>query len=311
MQIDQGTGWPIGPQGSQGSMGLQGFVGLPGGPGGPPGTAGPPALWLPSDHGFYDWNNDPLYLNPLGFTTPATNAMNLHRIDAKYGGTVSALFFLIVAAGSGFTAPTTTNVTGTANSGSGAIRLTVMSSAAFSSNQIGVVAGVVGTTEANGSWVITVVDGTHVDLVGSTYVNGYVSGGTLAVSSNCVAIYSSTGAFLSASADMAGPWGSLNDGCLRHPLATPIATVAGSSYWVALVANASALPTFRQFGTQFGAASNSSAFRNSGASLTLGLNGSASLLVSSFTPATNTAAPYAAGNGGAVQGTSFFAATGP
>ncbi len=37
--------------------------------------------------------------------------------------------------------------------------------------------GVTGTTEANGNWKFTVIDATHIDLVGSTFTNAYVSGG--------------------------------------------------------------------------------------------------------------------------------------
>jgi hypothetical protein len=39
---------------------------------------------------------------------------------------------------------------------------------------------VTGTTEANGIWPITVVDINHIELVGSKFVNAYVSGGTVA-----------------------------------------------------------------------------------------------------------------------------------
>jgi len=34
-----------------------------------------------------------------------------------------------------------------------------------------------GTTEADGTWIITVIDGFHVDLQGSTYANTYAGGG--------------------------------------------------------------------------------------------------------------------------------------
>lgn len=73
----------------------------------------------------------------------------------------------------------TVAVTGAGNNGSGAIRLTVPSTATFTAAQVETVAGVVGTTEANGTWTLTIVDATHVDLVGSTFTNAYVSGGTL------------------------------------------------------------------------------------------------------------------------------------
>lgn len=70
-------------------------------------------------------------------------------------------------------------ITGAANNGSGLIRLTVASTSTFATGQKKIVAGVVGTTEANGRWTITVVDGTHIDLQGSAFTNSYTSGGTI------------------------------------------------------------------------------------------------------------------------------------
>ncbi len=42
-----------------------------------------------------------------------------------------------------------------------------------------VVAGVLGTVEANGRWKINVLDDTHIELIGSLFVNAYTSGGTV------------------------------------------------------------------------------------------------------------------------------------
>lgn len=78
-------------------------------------------------------------------------------------------------------APTPLNVTGAANNGAGLIRLTL--NALFNAdfdirgqNFIRVY-GVLGTVEANATWAFTVVDATHIDLVGSVFTNAYVSGG--------------------------------------------------------------------------------------------------------------------------------------
>jgi len=68
-------------------------------------------------------------------------------------------------------------VTGTANNGSGLVRLTVADTSSWSTGEVKVVADVGGTTEANGTWTITVVDATHIDLQGSTYANAWTSGG--------------------------------------------------------------------------------------------------------------------------------------
>lgn len=72
------------------------------------------------------------------------------------------------------------NVTGAANNGSGLIRLTVSSTAGMTTNDSAYIWGIVGTTEANTAgtpWYINVIDGTHIDLQGSTFTNAYVSGG--------------------------------------------------------------------------------------------------------------------------------------
>ena len=70
-----------------------------------------------------------------------------------------------------------TLVSGAANNGSGLIRLTVGSTINIQNGQLYTVQGVTGTTEANGLWAVTVVDGTHFDLQGSVFSNAYVSGG--------------------------------------------------------------------------------------------------------------------------------------
>jgi hypothetical protein len=45
------------------------------------------------------------------------------------------------------------------------------------------VTGINGTTEANGSWIITVADATDITLQGSTFQNAYISGGTISAQS--------------------------------------------------------------------------------------------------------------------------------
>jgi len=80
-------------------------------------------------------------------------------------------------------APSPLTITGAANNGSGAVRLTLSaeSNSNFTipgQNTIEVY-GVTGTTEANGNWKFTVVDSTHIDLIGSTFTNAYGSGGAI------------------------------------------------------------------------------------------------------------------------------------
>lgn len=68
-------------------------------------------------------------------------------------------------------------ITGAANNGSGLIRITAASHGYATGDRIAVY-GVVGTTEANGAWTVTVINANTFDLQGSTFTNAYVSGGT-------------------------------------------------------------------------------------------------------------------------------------
>lgn len=80
-------------------------------------------------------------------------------------------------------APTPLVITGAADNGSGAIRLTLTALSNANFTVIGqnfiVVYGVTGTTEANGTWPFTQIDATHIDLVGSTFTNAYTGGGNI------------------------------------------------------------------------------------------------------------------------------------
>lgn len=79
-----------------------------------------------------------------------------------------------------YATPTTTSVSAAAsNGGPTLIRLTVGSTTGITTGDVIEVINVTGTVEANGSWPVTVIDGTHVDLIGSHFTNAYVSGGTV------------------------------------------------------------------------------------------------------------------------------------
>lgn len=73
----------------------------------------------------------------------------------------------------------TTPVTGAAAGPGGVVELAVTSTTNMFTNDVVRVSGVVGTVEANGAWQITVIDSTHLALQGSTFVNAYVSGGSV------------------------------------------------------------------------------------------------------------------------------------
>lgn len=69
-------------------------------------------------------------------------------------------------------------ITGAANNGAGLIRITAVAHGKATGDQVGIEA-VTGTTEANGSWTITVIGVDTFDLQGSAFVNAYVAGGTV------------------------------------------------------------------------------------------------------------------------------------
>lgn len=72
------------------------------------------------------------------------------------------------------------DISNAANNGSGLIRLTVTDTTGWTTGDYKTIENVGGTTEANGSWTITVINGTTIDLQGSTFSNAYTSGGYVA-----------------------------------------------------------------------------------------------------------------------------------
>jgi hypothetical protein len=73
-------------------------------------------------------------------------------------------------------APGAMSITDTADNG-GEVQIEVASTASLSTGDWKTISGVTGTTEANGTWEITVDDATHFTLNGSVYASAYVSGG--------------------------------------------------------------------------------------------------------------------------------------
>jgi pectate lyase len=71
---------------------------------------------------------------------------------------------------------TVKSITGAADNGSGLIRIT-SAGHGFSTSDVVNVVEVMGTTEAQGKWTITVISSSTFDLQGSTFSNTYVSGG--------------------------------------------------------------------------------------------------------------------------------------
>jgi hypothetical protein len=73
-------------------------------------------------------------------------------------------------------APVSKTITGATNSG-GLIRI-ASAAHGFANDDVITIAGITGTVEANGTWIISGVAAGTYDLVGSTFTNAYISGGT-------------------------------------------------------------------------------------------------------------------------------------
>jgi hypothetical protein len=73
----------------------------------------------------------------------------------------------------------TMTVTGAASGTGGVVRLTVNRTSQVRAGDFGTVTGIVGTTEANGTFPLVVVDATHIELTNTIFVNAYVSGGVV------------------------------------------------------------------------------------------------------------------------------------
>ena len=235
----------------------------------------------PANHGMVEWVENP---DVAQATTTAANELTnlqLARIVAQTTATITKMGVIISSAGSGLTAATTTNVSGAANNGSGLIRLTVGATGSFSTNDVVSVAGITGTTEANSCWAITVIDGTHLDLQGSTFTNAYVSGGTVTRSANVGVVYSGAGALVQCTGDLSTTLTGTN--AQTASFAATYTESAGNTYYVGLLVNGTTAPTLRSVAV--GSASN---FNLNGASLRWSTNGTGiSKAPNTITPSSN------------------------
>lgn len=74
-------------------------------------------------------------------------------------------------------------------SSAGLIEVQVASATGLLTGASVTLSNVLGTVEANGTWVITVVDATHFTLNGSTFTNTYVGGGTVSYGTAAIALF--------------------------------------------------------------------------------------------------------------------------
>jgi hypothetical protein len=144
-------------------------------------TGGHPAfnLWLMGD----EQSGNLLFVDPTNFTE--NGAVQLFRIesgpveDFPSQIRIARADFQFVMGDGVAVAHVLANVLGTMAGAAGVVRLIVNNTAQMETNDTMVVSGVTGTTEANGSWLGTIVDASHIDLQGTVYANAYASGGTV------------------------------------------------------------------------------------------------------------------------------------
>jgi hypothetical protein len=123
------------------------------------------------------WNSDRFYSSLYGGTATGTNQYTVARpsgiptADWVDGETVQAT--ITNASTSSYT------VTNAANNGSGLVRLTLNTTTGITTGQKVYVTDVYDTLEAWGSWTVTVINGTQIDLQGSTFTHAYTSGGAV------------------------------------------------------------------------------------------------------------------------------------
>jgi hypothetical protein len=76
-------------------------------------------------------------------------------------------------------AASTITATNAVDNGAGLIRITTGTVHGRTTGDKILISGILGTTEANGAWIVTVINTTTIDLQSSTFTNAYTSGGTV------------------------------------------------------------------------------------------------------------------------------------
>lgn len=110
-------------------------------------------------------------ITAVGFYEAVLDSKSIPQLDSDHSGTDKWIASKVTVAG------TPVAITGAVNNGGGKVRLTVGSTAGFQTGQIRTISAVGGTTEANGTFPITVVSATQIDLLTVTFSNAYTSGG--------------------------------------------------------------------------------------------------------------------------------------
>lgn len=115
-------------------------------------------------------NLDAIYNGWITYELLPTRSINFGTIKYTAAGSEGRALLTRTSA--------TVSVTNAVNNGSGLIRISATGHGLATGNKV-YIKGVVGTTEANGLWAVTVVDPDTIDLQASVFTNAYVSGGTV------------------------------------------------------------------------------------------------------------------------------------
>jgi hypothetical protein len=116
------------------------------------------------------WNRALIYNTLLKRWSPAEIVGEFIQSASQPGVTLDSLDSV---------APGSMDVTDTADNGGGLVRIEVADTSTLTDGGTYTISAVTGTTEANGSWVIDVIDATHFDLIGSAFANAYIDGGVV------------------------------------------------------------------------------------------------------------------------------------
>ena len=126
--------------------------------------------------------------------------------------------------------PATLAITGTASGTGGVVRLTVSATGTFSNGMVVQVVGVTGTVEANGTWIVSVYDSTHLELTGSVYSHAWVSGGTVQnVTAKAVVLSTPQTANINTGAALNVAWTAANSSTVTLVAATSSKIASGAS----------------------------------------------------------------------------------
>ncbi len=130
--------------------------------------------------------NDSVFVNNVGGVSAANGQWYINVVDGTHIDLQGSTFSGAYTSGGNIIDLTSGQinqaVSAAVNNGSGKIRLTIGPTLNIVTGNTVHVAGVTGTTEANGDWTITVVDNLcqsacRIDLNSSTFTNAYISGG--------------------------------------------------------------------------------------------------------------------------------------